>query len=523
MLGSSEPTYMVEVEYPGVCCPYQNPALLNYVATAAGFPPRPLADGFRYLELGCGRGLTTIVMAAAQPRGAFHGVDSNPNHIAEARREAAECGLANARFSESSFADLPAGDLPDFDFIALHGVYSWVPDQTRREIRQILAAKLKPGGIAYIMYGAHPGRAAVEPLRRLLVEYVQRQQGDLLSRVEAGLHNLRGLSDGEAQYFAQNSAAAAALAGAFNSGAEFAAHEFLNASWEPRYFIDVAREMAECGLAFAGQAITARNDPDLMLPESLKPLVRAFGDPLLAEQAKDYALNTGVRADVYVKADAPVPEAERHSLFDDLFFGTVEPCNAIRREVQFPPGRLALTGSPYDELLGKLAVVGHKMADLRVQPDLEAVDTARLIDAIHHLVAAGQVMPFAAPSGFGKSTPPGGSGPQFAMGCEYNRRKIDGLRGDEPSLLLAAPALGTGIEVSPLYAAMLQALTSAGVAEAPGRLWESLVAKGLAERIEGWPRDAVSEQVPYVAKLLADFLENQLIKYVDLGIVVFAR
>jgi SAM-dependent methyltransferase len=523
MSGDAQPTYMVDVDYPGVFCPYQNPALLNYVAAAAGFPGRALADGFDYLELGCGRGVTTNVMAAASPQGRFCGVDLNQTDIAAATREAADCGLTNVRFIASGFAEAPADELPQADFIAVHGVYSWVPRETRRDIRNILATKLRPGGIAYVMYGAKPGRAAVEPLRRLLVEYVDQAPGDLLTRVEAGLRYLCGLRDGEARYFARNPAAAEALTAAFNTGTEFAAHEFLNASWEPRYFVDVAREMAEQGLTFAGQAITARNDLDLMLPDALKGLVREFADPLLVEQAKDYALDAGVRVDVYVKADAPVPDAQRGSLFDHMFFGTVEPLNAIAREGQFPPGRLALTGSPYDELLGKLAVVAHGMAELRALPEFDGRDPSRLVDALHYLVAAGQVAPCATGSRFDAAAAPGGSGPQFAMGGGYNRHRIDGVRGAETRVLLASPTLGTGIEASPLVATMLQVLTSVGTHEVPGSLSERIVATGLADRIEGWPRDDVRQQMPHAAGLLADFLQDQVIKYLDLGIVTFAR
>ena len=112
------------IEDPGTFRSYQNPALLNYVAAAAGYAPRPLRPGFRYLELGCGKGVTANVMAAASPQGEFWGVDVHAEHIAGARRQAEESGLANITFVDRAFADLPGGDLPEFDFVTLPGLYA---------------------------------------------------------------------------------------------------------------------------------------------------------------------------------------------------------------------------------------------------------------------------------------------------------------------------------------------------------------------------------------------------------------
>ncbi len=513
---------IVEVAYAGSFCEYQNPALLNYVAAAAGYPPRALGAGFRYLELGCGLGVTANVMAAALPQGEFWGVDVNGDHVASARRQAEDSEVTNITFVESEYAGIAEDDLPEFDFITLHGVYSWVSAQARDDIRKILAAKLKPGGIAYIMYSAQPGRAAVQPLRRLLVDYVGQGEGDLARRVEAGLQYLNELKNNEAQYFVRNPVAAEVLAKAVATRAEVAAHEFLSDDWAPHYFVDVAREMAACGLAFAGQAATARNDVGLMLPDGLKPLVEAFEDPLQVEQAKDFALNTGLRVDVYVRADAPVPAAERSGLFDDLIFGTTKTLASIEREVQFPPGRLSLAGPLYDEILEACSVVAHSMAEIRALPAVAKLDPAQQLDALHYLISAGQLAPFAAASDFGRSTAPGGDGPQFALRCGYNRRAIEGLGGARPAVLLASPVLGTGIEIDPLPALILRTLVSVGAERAPGQLWERIVGDGLGDMIEGWPADAVDEQAPFTMNVLTEFMEDRLVKLLDLGVLGFA-
>jgi len=75
-------------------------------------------------------------------------------------------------------------DLPDFDFITLHGIYSWISPENRRTIVEFMRRKLKPGGIVYISYNCMPGWAGMMPLRRLLVEHTL-ARGSLSARSRA--------------------------------------------------------------------------------------------------------------------------------------------------------------------------------------------------------------------------------------------------------------------------------------------------------------------------------------------------
>ena len=55
-----------------------------------------------------------------------------------------------------------------FDFVTLHGIVSWVSDETRGQIVRFLARYLKPGGVVQISYNAKTACAQVQPLQRLL-------------------------------------------------------------------------------------------------------------------------------------------------------------------------------------------------------------------------------------------------------------------------------------------------------------------------------------------------------------------
>ena len=124
---------------------------------------RPL----RYLELGYGQGVSLNVHAATVP-GEYWGTDFNPAQAANAMDLAAASG-ADIRVLDSSFEELAArDDLPVFDIIVLHGIWSWVSEANRRVIVKIARQHLAIGGILYISYNSTPGWSAAMPLRHLM-------------------------------------------------------------------------------------------------------------------------------------------------------------------------------------------------------------------------------------------------------------------------------------------------------------------------------------------------------------------
>lgn len=125
--------YVTDIAYVPGFYPQMAPVSLRHVAALNGVVPPATSAGFRYLELGCGLGRSFTTLAAADPRGEFIGVDLNPDHTAAAARDIAAGGLANARVITGDFASLPH-DLGEFEFIALHGVFSWVAPEDRKSV-----------------------------------------------------------------------------------------------------------------------------------------------------------------------------------------------------------------------------------------------------------------------------------------------------------------------------------------------------------------------------------------------------
>ena len=144
------------------------PAWLDHVAVVSGFIPPARDAGFTFCELGCGQGMTTAILAATHPDGHFYGIDVMPSHIEHARRFATEGTIVNINFHAADFATAAGMDLPGFDYIVAHGVYSWVNAESKAALRAFIDRHLKPGGLVYISYNAIPGRATDLPFQRLM-------------------------------------------------------------------------------------------------------------------------------------------------------------------------------------------------------------------------------------------------------------------------------------------------------------------------------------------------------------------
>jgi trans-aconitate 2-methyltransferase len=89
------------------------------------------------MDLGCGPGNSTEVLAARFPGAAIQGLDSSPDMIAAARLR-----LPQVRFEIGGIEEWQAAG--PFDVILANAVMQWVPDHAR--VLSGLVSKLTPGG-----------------------------------------------------------------------------------------------------------------------------------------------------------------------------------------------------------------------------------------------------------------------------------------------------------------------------------------------------------------------------------------
>jgi SAM-dependent methyltransferase len=490
------------------------PPLLRLVAALNGFPC-PAGESFDYCELGSGNGDTTATLAAAHPEARFLGVDLNPTHVEFANGLATKGGLDNLRFVARDFEELLREDLPPFDFITAHGVLSWISAPKRRALAAVAEAKLKPGGLLYVSYNALPGWGAVEPLRRLMVEGTAGGEIDTLDRARRGLALAQLLHDAQALYFVNNPAAKTMLETMTKSGLPYVVHEYFTPHWHPMYFSDVAREMAELGLYYIGELPLHLNFADLAVPKPLAKLFEGVTDRIVYESLKDYALNEFFRRDVYIKGTATRSLTATHDYLDATPFGTLVPASHVDRVVRLPDYAIQLDSPLFDALLPVLAERPRSASELAAMPELAPFGAKAIRDALLQSLFGDHVAPMR------PGTPPlGPAGPGRLRVCSaYNRMVLEQLLGGDGNVVLASPAVGTGIVVSTLGAVSLRLLTEVEPADRPAWIRAFIARTPLKLRVGERSVEDDAEKARIVERELVTFEESRVPKLVQLGVL----
>jgi len=458
--------YVTDVPYLRNFVDDLGPSRLRLAAALNGFAPPPATD-FDYCELGSGTGDTTVTLAAAYPGARFVGVDVNPEHVTFARSMASRAGLANVRFLERDFEGLLDGGeaLPAFDYLGAHGVLSWVSAAKRKAVIALAAAKLKPGGLFYVSYNALPGWAAIEPLRRLMVDSAGGVPGTSLDRARHGLALAKLLNDTGAEYFTSNPTARSMLETMRKSGLPYVVHEYLHAHWSPMYFADVAREMAAADLYFIGQIPLHLNYRDLSLPPALVSLFKGVDNRVAFETLKDFALNEFFRSDVYIKGQAPCSAEQTRAYFDATPFGAPAGASLVLRELRLPHYQLQFAGPVFDALIPALAEGAATVPELCRRPALAGYGAEKIREALMRLVLGEQVLPMTRSAPFAAVAGAGASAGRYRVPLAHNRMMLEQRLASANLIALASPLAGTGIALTTLQATALHLLTAVEPAE----------------------------------------------------------
>jgi SAM-dependent methyltransferase len=387
--------YVTDTSYADRFFRELSPAWLNYVAALGGVSPRRLDETFTYLELGCGFGSSTIVNASAFPRGEFHACDFNPAHIEGGRRHAAAFDISNIQFHECSFEDLIRQDLPAFDFIVLHGVYSWVGVPARQAIRRAIHEMLKPGGLVYLSYNCLPGWSIEAPLRKLLLELAATAAGGSPQRTQHALRSLQQLRDCKLRYFSANPSAATAVDSYTKDPSNYIAHEFLNQAWDPFYSIDIADELADAGVSYLGSATLVDNHPSLVVDRLAAEAVAGLATARQRQLAIDFAANQRFRRDVFVRGYERLGHLESTKNLEAVAIGSLGNPERISTKARVPRGEIRFH-EDFIRGLRSLMLCGSKtIGDAVSALGGEGRDAPEIIRNLIFLMAAGTLMPFA--------------------------------------------------------------------------------------------------------------------------------
>jgi SAM-dependent methyltransferase len=388
--------YTREIDYTHGYSSILSPTHLRLVALNHCIP-FPARRPLRYLELGCGNGVSLNIHAAASP-GEYWGVDANPSHVAFAS-DLAQASGANVRILGMSFAELlKYQGLPDFDVIVANGVWSWVSDENRRCIVELLRRKLTDGGIFYVSYNALPGCAGIIPLQQILMLHSKKseQSDGILERLAAAIQFTIELRDAGSEFFARTPAAAECLSSMKSRNPAYLCHEYLNAHWRPLSFYETVDTLSEVGLLFMANADSVEYYDDLAFDEKSLTLLNSVRDPLLRETASDMLRNRQFRRDIFVRGSPSLSPADRMAALCRMEFALVTPPDDIPEAVNFGLASYSLSATPCREILEVLAgdhFRSKTVAELTSMPSLASVDHSAIIRALLFLTTIELVHP----------------------------------------------------------------------------------------------------------------------------------
>jgi SAM-dependent methyltransferase len=294
--------YSVDKNYIKQFYRHLSPSYLNYVCLLNGIEPVALDKPFTYFELGCGQGLTATILAASNPQGHFYANDFMPSHVLAAQKIVSAADLSNVTFLENSFADLAAGrvDLPQFDFVTLHGVYTWVSAENRKHIIDFLLRYLKPGGVVYVSYNALPGWTPAMPLQKLMRVISEFNPGaDSLAHLNQSKQLIHAMVEAKAEYFEVNSNGLQKTLTALTQEDEnYLIHEYMHDDWCALYHADVVKDFSAAKLEFLSPTLDTMG---YQFPPEQKTIINSIPDRAWARTIEDFMINAKFRRDIFVR------------------------------------------------------------------------------------------------------------------------------------------------------------------------------------------------------------------------------
>ena len=335
-----------------------NPNRATLAFLNAGYMPPSFGV---HCELGYGQGLSVNIHAAASDT-TWHATDFNPSQAAFAQSLAYE-SCADARLTDEAFADFCSRpDLPEFDSIGLHGIWSWISDENRAVIVDFIRRKLKVGGALYISYNTLPGWASFAPMRHLMTEHatVMGATGKgVVSRVDGALEFAQKLLDTNPLFARANPSVGDRLKKVAAQDRHYLAHEYFNKDWHPMHFATMSDWLGSAKIDFACSANYLEHVDALNLTPDQQKLLSEISDASFKESVRDFMVNQQFRKDYWVKGARKLSAIEKSEMLKAHRLILTSPRADVPLKLNGALGEADLSAAIYKPILDLMA--DHKV------------------------------------------------------------------------------------------------------------------------------------------------------------------
>ena len=300
-------TIYKELGYKSYPFPFTTPAYLEAYGTLVGLKP-PTAKPARVLELGATYGGNIISQAAHNPEATFVGIELSQDQVEKGNKIIGDAKLDNVSLVQGDILNFDES-MGTFDYIIAHGFYSWISDEMKDKLLDIISNHLADNGIAYVSYNTYPGWHTMDEVRQLML-FANRGHDESTHKEKV----LRGKTVGSlvgAQILnydnlkERNSKFLSALRSVMQKDDYYVGHDHLEPHNDPCYLYQFNDHLKANNLAYVGDAdltLSMVRTYDESIADKLEQL--APNSQADQEQYLDFMLDTTFRKSIICKASA---------------------------------------------------------------------------------------------------------------------------------------------------------------------------------------------------------------------------
>lgn len=457
-------------------------------------------------ELGFGQGLSTNLHASASVV-SWHGTDFNPTQAGFAQEMSRSSGN-NAKLSDESFLDFAKrDDLPAFDYIGLHGIWSWISDENRRVIVDFVKAKLKVGGVLYISYNTLPGWSAFAPMRHLMVEHAHvlgTEGRGIVSRVEGAMEFATKLLQTNPAFSRANPQVGDRLAQMKAHNRQYLAHEYFNADFHPMHFATMAGWLEDAKLQFVCSAEYFDHVDTLNLTNEQLAFLEEIPDAMFRESVRDFMTNQQFRKDYWVRGARSLSPFETSETMRTQKVILTTHRRDVALTVNSRMGEANLSAAVYGPVLDVLA--DHKVKTIQQIEDAlrdQGISYDKIVEAIMMLVGLGHVSPVNNEEDIAQAKKTTDSVNAYLCKKAFGSNDIN---------YVASPVIGGGFMLGRLFQIFLASIMDGKKqpADFASYTWEILAKQGQKLIKDGQSLDTEEDNLKELKAMAKEFSEKTL-------------
>ncbi len=466
-------------------------------------------------ELGFGQGLSINIHSAGMDA-QWCGTDFNPSQTSFAN-ELAQVSGANTSLSDAAFNEFCSDpSLPNFDYICLHGIWSWISDENRKVIVDFARAKLNVGGVLYVSYNTLPGWANFAPMRHLMTQHAEivgSEDSGIVSRIDGAIDFAQNLLKAKPVYSAANPQVLERMSHLKDQNRHYLAHEYFNRDWHPMYYAQMAEWLSSAKLSFACSAHLMEHIDAVNFTPEQAALLATIKDPNLSQSVRDFMVNQQFRRDYWIKGKRLLTDLERVEALQQITVLLAKPRSDIKLKADSVLGEATLAEEIYNPILDQLG--SHEPKSIgQLQKELQgsAINFGQLVQAIMVLAGDGTLVPTNSAEVTEKAR---------VRTDRLNDHLIKKARSSGQISFLASPVSGTGVPLGKFQQLFVGAIKQgqSNRQQWVASVWEIMKLQGQSIIKDGKTLESEEENLTELAERAAEFEDNWLPIIKALGII----